>query len=187
MSEFNTWFNRHHAVKTAYGADYILGAERGFKAGQTSKQAEIDKLKNEIAYLNDVRKSYNSNILNANHEIRKLKENINTLLCEDHYQQCNSENGLFKSKSPDDEPCLICLLNSIKDKTTQTEGFEWISVNTKLPEDSEYVLCVHEGGNQHVMVFTKRFKNKVMWVDCFLHHDAGRSLCLSRQHCNKDC
>lgn len=42
---FDKWFSKHHAVKTAYGSDYFIGAQRGFKAGQESKQAEIDSLK----------------------------------------------------------------------------------------------------------------------------------------------
>lgn len=47
---FDKWFNKHHAVKTAYGSDYFIGAQRGFKAGQESKQAEIESLK---AYRSD--------------------------------------------------------------------------------------------------------------------------------------
>ena len=47
----------------------------------------------------------------------------------------------------------------------------WISVGDKLPKDGDYVLCIHEGGNQHVMRFTERFKNRISWVKCFLHHD----------------
>lgn len=48
---------------------------------------------------------------------------------------------------------------------------EWISVEDKLPKDGDCVLCIHEGGNQHVMMFTQRFKNRISWVKCFLHHD----------------
>lgn len=48
---------------------------------------------------------------------------------------------------------------------------EWIDLNKKKPKHGEYVLCIHEGRNQHVMMFTQRFKNKIIWVDCFLHHD----------------
>ena len=43
----------------------------------------------------------------------------------------------------------------------------WISVGDKLPKDGDYVLCIHEGGNQHVMMFTERFKNRISWVKCF--------------------
>ena len=48
---------------------------------------------------------------------------------------------------------------------------EWISVKDRLPCDGEYVLSIHEGGVQHVMKFTERFKNRINWVKCFLQHD----------------
>lgn len=47
----------------------------------------------------------------------------------------------------------------------------WISVEDRLPCSDERVLTIHEGGNQHVMRFTERFKNRIEWVKCFLHHD----------------
>ena len=48
---------------------------------------------------------------------------------------------------------------------------EWISVEDMIPCDGEYVLTIHQGGNQHVMMFTQRFKNRIKWVKCFLNHD----------------
>lgn len=42
---FDRWFNKNHAVKTAYSDLYIVGARKGFEAGAVSRQAEIDKLK----------------------------------------------------------------------------------------------------------------------------------------------
>ena len=50
----------------------------------------------------------------------------------------------------------------------------WISVEERTPELGDYVLCIHDGGNQHVMMFTERFKNRISWVKCFLHHDGCR-------------
>lgn len=47
----------------------------------------------------------------------------------------------------------------------------WINVNDRLPCDGEYVLCIHEGGVQHVMKFTERLKNRINWVKCFLQHE----------------
>lgn len=43
----------------------------------------------------------------ARAEIKRLKKNLRLLLCKKHLDEC--ENGLFNSRFPDDEPCLICL------------------------------------------------------------------------------
>ncbi len=43
----------------------------------------------------------------ARAEIARLKKNLRLLLCKKHLDKC--ENGLFNSRFPDDEPCLICV------------------------------------------------------------------------------
>lgn len=43
-------------------------------------------------------------------EIARLNKNLRLLLCETHLDEC--EAGLFNSKNPDDEPCLICLMEA---------------------------------------------------------------------------
>ena len=53
---FDEWFNKSHAVKTAYSASYIVGSRKGYEAGQQSKQAEVDELKREI--LNKTNEAY---------------------------------------------------------------------------------------------------------------------------------
>lgn len=40
-------------------------------------------------------------------ETERLKKNLRLLLCKKHLDEC--ENGLFNSRFPDDEPCLICV------------------------------------------------------------------------------
>ena len=45
MKSFDEWFNKSHAVKTAYSASYIVGSRKGYEAGQQSKQAEVDELR----------------------------------------------------------------------------------------------------------------------------------------------
>jgi hypothetical protein len=44
----------------------------------------------------------------ARAEIERLNKNIRLLLCSKHLRKC--EGGLFNSKYPADEPCLICEL-----------------------------------------------------------------------------
>ena len=46
----------------------------------------------------------------ARAEIERLNKNLRLLLCKTHFDKC--EAGLFNSKNPDDEPCLICLMNA---------------------------------------------------------------------------
>jgi len=46
----------------------------------------------------------------ARAEIERLNKNLRLLLCETHLDKC--EAGLFNSKNPDDEPCLICLMGA---------------------------------------------------------------------------
>ena len=46
----------------------------------------------------------------ARAEIARLNKNLRLLLCETHLDEC--EAGLFNSKNPDDEPCLICLMEA---------------------------------------------------------------------------
>ena len=46
----------------------------------------------------------------ARAEIDRLNKNLRLLLCKTHFDKC--EAGLFNSKNPDDEPCLICLMNA---------------------------------------------------------------------------
>ncbi len=46
----------------------------------------------------------------ARAEIERLNKNLRLLLCETHLNKC--EAGLFNSKNPDDEPCLICLMGA---------------------------------------------------------------------------
>lgn len=43
--DFDKWFNKHHAVKSAYGDAYSLGAERGFNAGKEIKQESINHMR----------------------------------------------------------------------------------------------------------------------------------------------
>jgi uncharacterized coiled-coil protein SlyX len=43
-------------------------------------------------------------------EIENLKKNLRLLLCKKHLDAC--ENSLFNSRYPDDEPCLICLIEA---------------------------------------------------------------------------
>lgn len=125
---FDKWFNKHHAVKTAYGSDYFIGAQRGFEAGQKSKQAEIDLLKKEIKYLNDARKNQNGIILDANSEIKSLNKKIKLLLCDKHVSSCSQSKGLFNSGSTEDEPCLICLAESNQAKLVRVESGEYAIV-----------------------------------------------------------
>ena len=46
----------------------------------------------------------------ARAEIERLNKNLRLLLCEEHFEKC--ERGLFNSENPDDEPCLICLMEA---------------------------------------------------------------------------
>lgn len=46
----------------------------------------------------------------ARAEIERLNKNLRLLLCKTHFDKC--EAGLFNSKNPDDEPCLICLMGA---------------------------------------------------------------------------
>jgi len=49
-------------------------------------------------------------LADARAEIERLNKNLRLLLCKTHFDKC--EAGLFNSKNPDDEPCLICLMNA---------------------------------------------------------------------------
>ena len=57
-------------------------------------EVERDELKKQLA--------------DARAEIERLNNNIRLLLCSKHLSKC--EGGLFNSKYPADEPCLICEL-----------------------------------------------------------------------------
>lgn len=57
-------------------------------------EAERDELKKQLA--------------EARAEIKRLNKNMRLLLCEKCRAKC--EGGLFNSKYPEDEPCLICEL-----------------------------------------------------------------------------
>lgn len=46
----------------------------------------------------------------------------------------------------------------------------WISVKDGLPCKGQYVLAIHRGGVQNVMLFEDRFKNRISLVDCFILH-----------------
>ena len=39
---------------------------------------------------------------------------LKMILCNEHLEKCESENGVFNSKHQDEEPCLICLLDEEK-------------------------------------------------------------------------
>lgn len=59
--------------------------------------------------LNYIRLCWNSAI-DMQAEIDRLNKNLRLLLCKTHLDKCDA--GLFNSKNPDDEPCLICLMNA---------------------------------------------------------------------------
>jgi len=55
-------------------------------------------------------KRYKKQLAEARAEIERLNKNLRLLLCKTHLDNC--EAGLFNSKNPDDEPCLICLMGA---------------------------------------------------------------------------
>ena len=56
------------------------------------------------------REELRKQLAEARAEIERLNKNLRLLLCKTHFDKC--EAGLFNSKNPDDEPCLICLMNA---------------------------------------------------------------------------
>ena len=56
------------------------------------------------------REELRKQLTEARAEIERLNKNLRLLLCEEHFEKC--EHGLFNSENPDDEPCLICLMEA---------------------------------------------------------------------------
>lgn len=90
MKSFDEWFNKSHAVKTAYSASYIVGSRKGYEAGQQSKQAEVDELKREIlnktneAYA-DGQRSMRKMIKSNDDELRKRIDDALNVMCKLQY------------------------------------------------------------------------------------------------------
>ena len=56
------------------------------------------------------REELRKQLAEARAEIEMLNKNLRLLLCKTHFDKC--EAGLFNSENPDDEPCLICLMEA---------------------------------------------------------------------------
>lgn len=56
------------------------------------------------------KESTEKQLTEAKEKIGLLQKNMRLLLCEKHLAKCRV--GLFSSKHPNDEPCLVCLMDS---------------------------------------------------------------------------
>ena len=75
-----------------------------------NKERRIEQLEFEIAERGTDILELRNQLAEARAEIERLNKNLRLLLCETHLDKC--EAGLFNSKNPDDEPCLICLMGA---------------------------------------------------------------------------
>lgn len=79
--------------------------ELQYKNGEPEIEAGIKHWNNQPRI-----KRYKEQLAEARAEIERLNKNLRLLLCKTHLDNC--EAGLFNSKNPDDEPCLICLMGA---------------------------------------------------------------------------
>ena len=71
---------------------------------------EIENKQYTITCASEENQQLKESLAEARAEIERLNKNLRLLLCKTHFDKC--EAGLFNSKNPDDEPCLICLMNA---------------------------------------------------------------------------
>lgn len=68
---------------------------------------EVENQQYTITCASEENQQLKESLAEARAEIERLKKNLRLLLCKKHLDKC--ENGLFNSRFPDDEPCLICV------------------------------------------------------------------------------
>lgn len=83
--------------------DFVSG--NGEAASIMLLRQDVEQLENELA-------DKDRQLAEAQAEIERLKKNLRLLLCKKHLEAC--ENSLFNSRYPDDEPCLICLIEAVE-------------------------------------------------------------------------
>ena len=71
---------------------------------------EIENKQYTITCASEENQQLKESLAEARTEIERLNKKLRLLLCEEHFEKC--ERGLFNSENPDDEPCLICLMNA---------------------------------------------------------------------------
>lgn len=85
--DFNEWLREHEREvfkrnQGCFDKAYIFGAKNGFKAGQQSKQAEIDGLEKKLKYEKSSYRNIKLQFLNKQDDLDELQKRINDALNE---------------------------------------------------------------------------------------------------------
>jgi DNA repair exonuclease SbcCD ATPase subunit len=108
----------HHGNGNWYPSAFVLASfARQLETELADARAEIERLALEIenkqytiTCASEENQQLKESLAEARAEIERLNKKLRLLLCEEHFEKC--ERGLFNSENPDDEPCLICLMNA---------------------------------------------------------------------------
>lgn len=108
----------HHANGNWHPSAFVLASfARQLETELAEARAEIERLALEIenkqytiTCASEENQQLKESLAEARTEIERLNKKLRLLLCEEHFEKC--ERGLFNSENPDDEPCLICLMDA---------------------------------------------------------------------------
>lgn len=100
----------YQATIETVDASFARQLERELAEAQTEVERlalEIENQRYNVMCASEENQQLKESLADARDEIKRLKKNLRLLLCKKHLDKC--ENGLFNSRFPDDEPCLMCL------------------------------------------------------------------------------
>ncbi len=110
-NENASWHGNEHG-RREYCCDKCWQAKHISSCPRCGGKVKVKEIEAGIKHWNNQPriKRYKEQLAEARAEIERLNKNLRLLLCKTHLDNC--EAGLFNSKNPDDEPCLICLMGA---------------------------------------------------------------------------